>query len=73
MKEAKCSDAAVAAFKQNYDQLVAGVTGLVSLDRYEHDDGRLPETCKQQQRQTELMYLRLTSILWYYVGSNPSP
>lgn len=39
MKEAKCSDAAVAAFKQNYDQLVAGVTGLVSLNRYELDNG----------------------------------
>lgn len=29
MKEANLSDAAIAAFKQNYDQLVAGVTGLV--------------------------------------------
>lgn len=73
MKEAKCSDAAVAAFKQNYDQLVAGVTGLVSLNRYEHDAGRLPETCKQQQRQTEMMYLRLTSVLCYRVGGNPRP
>jgi hypothetical protein len=30
MKAAGCSEAAIAAFKQNYDQLVAGVTGLVS-------------------------------------------
>lgn len=29
MREAKLSDAAIGAFKQNYDQLVAGVTGLV--------------------------------------------
>jgi hypothetical protein len=30
MKSAGLSEAAIAAFKQNYDQLVAGVTGLVS-------------------------------------------
>ncbi|KAG2486041.1 hypothetical protein HYH03_015248 [Edaphochlamys debaryana] len=30
MKAAKLSDAAIAAFKKNYDQLVAGVTGMVS-------------------------------------------
>eukprot|EP00879_Flechtneria_rotunda_P019965 GHRR01020986.1.p2 GENE.GHRR01020986.1~~GHRR01020986.1.p2 ORF type:complete len:151 (+),score=50.33 GHRR01020986.1:214-666(+) len=29
MKEAKLSNAAIGAFKMNYDQLVAGVTGLV--------------------------------------------
>lgn len=29
MKAANLSEAAIAAFKQNYDQLVAGVTGLV--------------------------------------------
>jgi hypothetical protein len=29
MKSAGLSEAAIAAFKQNYDQLVAGVTGLV--------------------------------------------
>lgn len=29
MKAAGCSDAAIAAFKKNYDQLAAGVTGLV--------------------------------------------
>ncbi|KAF8060290.1 hypothetical protein HT031_004825 [Scenedesmus sp. PABB004] len=29
MREAKCSDAAIGAFKANYDQLVAGATGLV--------------------------------------------
>ena len=29
MKAGKLSDAAIAAFKRNYDQLVAGVTGLV--------------------------------------------
>eukprot|EP00878_Enallax_costatus_P000468 GHUV01000560.1.p1 GENE.GHUV01000560.1~~GHUV01000560.1.p1 ORF type:complete len:478 (+),score=117.87 GHUV01000560.1:292-1725(+) len=29
MKQANCSEAAIGAFKQNYDQLVAGVTGLV--------------------------------------------
>ena len=30
MKEAGLSQAAIDAFKQNYEQLVAGVTGLVS-------------------------------------------
>jgi hypothetical protein len=30
-KAAKMSDAAILAFKANYDQLVAGVTGLVRL------------------------------------------
>lgn len=29
MRDGKLSDAAIGAFKQNYDQLVAGVTGLV--------------------------------------------
>ena len=29
MKEAGLSEAAIGAFKQNYEQLVAGVTGLV--------------------------------------------
>lgn len=31
MKDANCSEAAIGAFKRNYDQLVAGVTGLVRL------------------------------------------
>lgn len=29
MKAANLSQAAIAAFKKNYDQLVAGVTGMV--------------------------------------------
>ena len=32
MKEAGLSQAAIKAFKENYEQLVAGVTGLVSPD-----------------------------------------
>ena len=31
MKEAKASKAAIGAFQHNYEQLVAGVTGLVRL------------------------------------------
>jgi hypothetical protein len=31
MKAAGLSDAAIDAFKHNYEQLVAGVTGLVSI------------------------------------------
>lgn len=34
MRDAKLSDAAIGAFKQNYDQLVAGVTGLVSIEAF---------------------------------------
>lgn len=37
MREAGLSDAAIGAFKGNYDQLVAGATGLVRGSSRQHD------------------------------------
>lgn len=34
MRVAGLSNAAIAAFKKNYDQLVAGVTGMVNMSPY---------------------------------------